>query len=136
MKSVKRFFISMLVLVVIYFVFDYLKSTYFLTNYHGLFIRLRTFTLIAGGIFTIYLSFEKRVFKLFCYFYTALWFFYLLLKAAHVGLAKMSIISLAESLGTFAYSYSNFTQIFSITPFVVFSCVYWLVLLGFSQRCA
>lgn len=127
MKSIKIFFLSMLVLVAIYFVFDYYKSTYFLTKHHGLFIRLRTFTLIAGGIFAIYLSFNSKVFKLFLLYYGILWSLYIVFKIIQIGVAKLGMIQLAEHVSSIGYSYSNLTQLFSITPFVVFSCLYWLI---------
>lgn len=126
MKSTKTFFISMILLIVLYFIFDYLKSTYFLHNHHGLFVKLKTISMVVGGIVAIYISFEINIFKLFLKIYAVVLGIYFLLRFLTFLKYKVSILANIP-FETYSFLYYEKLQIFSINPFVIFSCVYWLI---------
>ncbi len=122
MKSIKYFFISIFILVLIYLISDFLKHEYALSRTYNLFFKLRTFIFIICGIFVIYISFEKKVFHLFLKLYGAFWAIYIVLKAFE-HIPWISLYLGRNSAGYYAKTF----QLFSITPFIIFSCAYWLI---------
>ena len=127
MKSTRMFLICMLCTVGIYLLFDILKSTVFLINYHGLFIQLKEIFVMVAGIITMYLSLSKKVFKIFLVLYAVLFSIYGSMKLLQFLFSKFGNQLLATKLHLYSLSFLNHTQLFGISPYVFFFGCLWII---------
>lgn len=121
MKSVKAFLLCMLLLYIILFVFDYLKTVVYPVDHHSLIIWLKTFFLVTGGTFIMWLTVEKRVFKTFLVIYLLLWAVYYIIKVIAKFPNQLSEAALMANKAMLFYL--NITQL--VTPFPFF--LFWMV---------
>jgi hypothetical protein len=127
MKSSKAFFLCMLCIVPIYIVLDYYKNTVFLVNHHGLFIQFRTIIMMIAGFVSMYISLDKRTFKIFLVYYGSLCAIYGILKGVHLIVGKYGDVGIAEKINGYSLDYLNLTKLFSIIPFMFFFGCLWLI---------
>ncbi len=122
MKGVKAFVLLMLGLYGCLLVIDYLKAFVYPVHHHGILIWIKTVLLVAGGTFIMYLTLDRKMFRIFIVCYIALWVLYYILKTLVSklgGVANENSLNLNEIL----VFYLNITQL--ITPFPFF--LFWVI---------
>ena len=124
MKKTSTFFLLMLLLTVTIFVLDWLKATYFLHKYHGVFVLIRTIFLPLAGILIMKYSVTPKIFRIFLFVYLLLWGGYFLIKLAIPLLSKYHLLSVSSiKVASYPVDYLLFTKLLTPFPFIFF----WLV---------
>lgn len=111
----------MFLLTITIFVLDWLKATYFLHRYHGIFVIIRTVFLPLAGILIMKYSVTPKIFKIFLLVYLSLWGGYFLIKIAISGLTHYHLVSISkENSVSYPVDYLLFTKLLTPFPFIFF----------------
>jgi hypothetical protein len=121
MKPV-RVILYFLVFYICLLILDWLKGIIFPIYHHGLFVRIKTVTLIVGGILIMRYTLSKKVFNKFAAIYIILWLIYFLLELfVHYGPGIMSELLI---------QYLFYTQLMTPLPFII----YWIVATAYEEQ--
>lgn len=119
LRPASIFIICMLVLFACLGIFDWLKSTIFRINHHGLVIIAKSAFLLIGGIFSMWLTMNRIAFRKFLLVYGIVWGIYLVLRVFEKISGYFSIFK-GFNFSEAGANYIQYVQLLTPFPFILF----------------